>query len=419
MNNLDSIVNLLGPVPGVSSAYLYVGTWRSMFAYHVEDLDLYSINYLHAGCSKSWYSIKQKDKKRFESLAVSYFVEEHQQCKEFLRHKTKIFSPIKLKEYGIQYTTAIHFPGEFIITFPGAYHAGFNHGLNVAESTNFATKNWFEIGKKAKRCICRPHSVQINVSRLETLFLRNEKLKNNDMSCYHSNKIIKNGSNCDNDENDSDDNSDESESDNSQNENEDIDEIITRRYRCICSTDGIIEINEKTPISVCCSKCSLWGHLNCYNELEINLNSNLIICFMCTAIEEEVIENTFENNGENRNENTDTNDHENEKENKNDSNFDSFQKIKIKRDIDVKNSPVKRKKSATPIKSDLVLLDEIDKDIIKEKKKRKFKVPRIKKDARANNYLLQVKMILCLFFFLFPILFLSFFSLSIIKNSFY
>jgi hypothetical protein len=49
VDKLDSIVNLLGEVPGVSKAYLYVGTWRSMFAYHVEDLDLYSINYLHSG----------------------------------------------------------------------------------------------------------------------------------------------------------------------------------------------------------------------------------------------------------------------------------------------------------------------------------------------------------------------------------
>lgn len=51
--------------------------------------------------------------------------------------------------------------GEFMITFPNAYHAGFNTGYNCAESTNFATVRWIDYGISAKMCTCKADSVRI------------------------------------------------------------------------------------------------------------------------------------------------------------------------------------------------------------------------------------------------------------------
>jgi hypothetical protein len=43
-----------------------------------------------------------------------------------------------LDKYGVPYNKMIQKEREIIVVFPYAYHSGFNHGFNIAESTNFA-----------------------------------------------------------------------------------------------------------------------------------------------------------------------------------------------------------------------------------------------------------------------------------------
>lgn len=156
-------------LPGVTSAYLYFGMWASVFSAHTEDMNLLSINYLHAGAPKYWYAIAQEDSHRFESLMKSTFSHQAIACKEFLRHKRSLLSPSLLTKAGISYTTQVQRAGDIIITFPGSYHFGFNTGFNCAESTNFAVPEWVPYGEQANICMCHPHSVRIDMRRFKSL----------------------------------------------------------------------------------------------------------------------------------------------------------------------------------------------------------------------------------------------------------
>lgn len=153
-------------LPGVNTPYLYFGMWKATFAWHVEDMDLYSINYLHFGAPKQWYCIRPENSTRFECIAQGIFSSDHKTCPQFLRHKTYLLSPSKLATDGVPVNRLVQHEGEFVLTFPFAYHSGYNLGFNCAESINFALNDWIPIGRKAESCKCINDSVQIDVEAI-------------------------------------------------------------------------------------------------------------------------------------------------------------------------------------------------------------------------------------------------------------
>ncbi|XP_062053573.1 probable lysine-specific demethylase 4F [Lepus europaeus] len=152
---LDLLAQECGVViEGVNTPYLYFGMWKTTFAWHTEDMDLYSINYLHFGEPKTWYAVPPEHGRRLERLAGQLFPGSSRSCQAFLRHKVALISPSVLRQNAIPFRRVTQQAGEFMVTFPYGYHAGFNHGFNCAEAINFATPRWIEYGKVASQCSC-------------------------------------------------------------------------------------------------------------------------------------------------------------------------------------------------------------------------------------------------------------------------
>ncbi|KAK9144262.1 hypothetical protein Sjap_004165 [Stephania japonica] len=154
-----SVLRLLGhSIPGVTDPMLYIGMLFSMFAWHVEDHYLYSINYHHCGASKTWYGIPGHAALGFEKAVREHvYTQDILSTKgedgafDILLGKTTMFPPNILLAHDVPVYKAVQKPGEFVVTFPRAYHSGFSHGFNCGEAVNFAIGDWFPMGAVASR----------------------------------------------------------------------------------------------------------------------------------------------------------------------------------------------------------------------------------------------------------------------------
>ena len=136
-------------IPGMSLPWVYVGMTFSSFCWHTEDHYAYSASYLHEGAPKVWYGVSGYDGHQFEEVMRSLMPSLFEVQPLLLFHLVTQLNPHVLMDHGVPVVRAIHTPGSYMVTFPKAYHAGFNSGFNLAEACNFALPNWIPWGRSA------------------------------------------------------------------------------------------------------------------------------------------------------------------------------------------------------------------------------------------------------------------------------
>ncbi|GAV90266.1 JmjC domain-containing protein/JmjN domain-containing protein/zf-H2C2_2 domain-containing protein [Cephalotus follicularis] len=139
-------------IPGVTSPMVYLAMLFSWFAWHVEDHDLHSLNYLHMGAGKTWYGVPREAAVAFEEVVrIHGYHGEINPLVTFatLGEKTTVLSPEVLIGAGVPCCRLVQNAGEFVVTFPRAYHTGFSHGFNCGEASNIATPEWLRVAKDA------------------------------------------------------------------------------------------------------------------------------------------------------------------------------------------------------------------------------------------------------------------------------
>ena len=136
-------------ISGVTRPMLYIGMLFSSFCWHTEDNWLYSINYIHTGAPKRWYGVSGHHAETFETALKAELPHLFAAEPQILFQLTTVLHPEILKRHGVRLCTTLQKEGEFVVTFPRAYHSGFNCGFNVAESVNFATWRWLDWGLTA------------------------------------------------------------------------------------------------------------------------------------------------------------------------------------------------------------------------------------------------------------------------------
>jgi [histone H3]-trimethyl-L-lysine4 demethylase len=87
---------------------------------------------VHWGETKTWYGIPGDDAESFEAAIKFEAPDLFEAQPDLLFQLVTLMNPKRLTDAGVRVYACNQRAGEFVITFPKAYHAGFNHGVRAS-----------------------------------------------------------------------------------------------------------------------------------------------------------------------------------------------------------------------------------------------------------------------------------------------
>ena len=120
-----------------------------------------------SACGEAGYAVPGASAAHFERAARGLLPAVFETSPDLLLELVAMISPSDLRARGVPVYKLEQNEGDFVITFPRGYHAGFSHGFNIAEAVNFASTDWLPFGRNAMSC-ARKHgrSPVFSVERL-------------------------------------------------------------------------------------------------------------------------------------------------------------------------------------------------------------------------------------------------------------
>uniref|UniRef100_A0AC35GX04 JmjC domain-containing protein n=1 Tax=Panagrolaimus sp. PS1159 TaxID=55785 RepID=A0AC35GX04_9BILA len=140
------------PIYGVSTAMCYAGELATWSMAHVENGDMLSANLLlKFSAGKAWTGYNPSEEKKINPFLATG---PRKKCISPLLHVDIMFDNELYDDKEMQWYYCIQRPGDIVITNPMGVHQVHNLGYNIAEATNFISRDYRCIARRRKACQC-------------------------------------------------------------------------------------------------------------------------------------------------------------------------------------------------------------------------------------------------------------------------